>query len=85
MRTVIPKRAVCGDLDVVVLAERDEVVLREEGVRLDLEHGGDDPGGGDDPIEVRDGEVGYADVADLRVNVRTASRSVQMGEEGENL
>lgn len=53
-------------MDVLLLAERDEVVvLQQEGVALDLVGGGNNPGGIDDSLEVLNGEVGDTDSSGL--------------------
>jgi hypothetical protein len=64
-RTVVSEGAVGGDVDILLLAVRNEVVLRQQRVRLDLVRNGHDTGGRDDPFEVGDGEVGHADIFDL--------------------
>lgn len=66
VEAVVAKGRVGGDVDVLLLAEGDElVVLQQARVALDLVGGGDDAGGLDDGLDVLDGEVGDADVAGL--------------------
>lgn len=62
---VVAEGRVGGDVDVVLCAVGDEVVLGEEGVCLDLVDGGGDAGGLDDGVEVLDGKVGDTDRLDL--------------------
>ena len=57
-------------MDTLLLRVRDQVILRQQRVRLDLERGGNDASCLDDALDLLDCEVGHADGADLRLGQR---------------
>lgn len=59
------QRAVRGDVDALLVAEVDDLLLWQGGVVLDLVGGGDDGGLGQELLQVLDAVVGDADGLDL--------------------